>query len=502
VTSEKHAQDRAKYGRHIVFMFSTVLLTHLVSLIRLPALTKSLGPSLFGTWSLIGTTVSLVVPFAAIAFGTSIVRFLAAEKDRARIRDDFLSASVIVFFSGAAFSLVMWLSSGFLATTVLREASSAPYFRLASVLILLRSITQLPLAYFRMQRRMVLFATATFLQNLIQVALITAVVLLHLGLPALIWVTILSELAFYLAIMAIAMWNSGVRPPTFRRMGTYLRWGIPLTPNTALLWIMNASDRYLVGFFKGSADVGVYAAAYSIGSYAILFASTLRTVTYPNIVKSFDEGFQDETKRYLSDSFRLLMAISIPSAIGLSMLARPLLAVLTTAQFTGGAWVVPLVAFANVAFAMYQIPISVFHIVNQTHRTVRLLGLSAFLNVGLNLLLIPRMGIVGAALATLVAYGTLGVLTLIQTRRILRFSLHPVFLLKVVLSSAVMAIGVWAINPSSLVCILVAVCAGGLIYVILMLITGAISESERTIVIKQVRGFFRGVAGRFPPRRQ
>lgn len=494
--------QRIVFGRQVGFMFLLVLLRNLFNLVRLPVLTKSLGANLFGTWSLINTTVSLAVPFASIAFGTSIVRFLAAEKDQYRIRDDFLSACVVVFISGALFSILLVFSSDFLASRVLHEEATAPYFRLAAVLILLKAFQLVPLGFFRMQRRMGLYATANFLHHVLQVGLITVTVLLGSGLSTLILVIILGEVAFNLILLLLALKETGLHLPRFRNITTYLKWGIPLTPNGALLWIISVSDRYVISHLMGVTDVGIYSAAYSLGSYAILFAAALRSVTYPNVVKSFDEGALQETQQYLKHSFRLLMFLSIPSAVGLSVLSRTLLTVLTTSEFVSGSWVVPLVAFGSVLFAVYQIPISIFHIVNRTHMTVRLIGFAALLNVGLNYLLIPHMGLVGAAVATLVAYGTLGTLTLVVTRRYLRFSLSPIFLMKVILSSVVMGAGVWVLRPTSIGSIILAIVVGASIYAAMVLITGAITRKERSFLLALAKDTLGRVWSLFDTRRR
>ncbi len=101
-------------------------------------------------------------------------------------------------------------------------------------------------------------------------------------------------------------------------------------------------------------------------------------------------------------------------------------------------------------FNFYQLMVGILHITDHTHITVRLLSTAALLNIGLNLVLIPRMGIVGAALATVVAYGVLGVLTIFVTRRYLKFDLGLPFIVKSTAASIVMTLFIGLLTPASL----------------------------------------------------
>jgi O-antigen/teichoic acid export membrane protein len=486
----EQTQEYGTFGRQVGYVIAANIAILLLGLVQIPILTKGLGTSLYGVWSLINVTVSLIVPFAMVSFSVSIVRFLAAEKDEGRIREDFLSACSIVFISGIVFSVLLFFLSDFLAASIFKDVNSSSYIKLASVLILLNSLQALPLAFFRMRRRIGLYTILSLSYQAFQVGLIVLFILLGYKLTGVIIAVIISGILFDLIALLITFRQTGLQVPRFSHMKSYLRWGVPLTPNSALLWIINISDRYMVSYFLGVAAAGIYNAAYSIGYYASFALMPLGTVLYPSISKYYDGGNLGQTRNYLSYSVKYLMMVAIPSAFGLSILAKPLLQILATAEFVAGIVVVPWVAFGAVLFCFYQVCVYIIHLVGKTRITVRLLGTAAVLNIGLNLLLIPRMGIVGAAVATLVAYGVLGMLTLLVTRRYLKFDLSLPFIAKSIFSSGIMALCIWLINPQSLRAVLLSIVLGTVIYFAVLWAIKGLSKVEITFFTNFIKGNF------------
>lgn len=480
-------QEYVTFGRQIGYVISSHIAILLLGLIQIPILTNGLGAALYGTWSLLKVTILLIVPFAALGFGMSIVRFLAAEKDGNRIKEDFSSACFMVSISGVAFSILLFLLSDFLAVSIFKGINWSFYIKLASVLIILNSIHRLPFAFLRMRRKIGLYTILQVSYHAFQVGLIVLSILLGYKLTGAITALIINEILFDGITLFIILRQVGFQLPRFSNTKSYLKYGIPLTPNSAILWIIHSSDRYMVSYFIGIVATGIYTAAYQIGEYASFILMPVSIVLYPTIAKSYDEGNLSETRKYLKYSVKYIMMIAIPSAFGLSMLAKPLLGILTTPEFLVGSTIVPLVAFGAVLYSSFRICIYVIHLVKRTYWSVRLLGTSAALNIGLNLVLIPRMGILGAAVATIIAYGVLGILTLIVTRRYLKFDLSLPFILKSIFSSAIMALCIWLINPQSIASVIISILVGALAYFAVLLAIRGLSKEEIAFFINFVK---------------
>jgi O-antigen/teichoic acid export membrane protein len=112
-----------------------------------------------------------------------------------------------------------------------------------------------------------------------------------------------------------------------------------------------------------------------------------------------------------------------------------------------------------------------------------LLTISAVLSIVLNILLIPLMGILGAAVASLVTYGSLFIITLIVTRRYLKFEMNLPFMLKSIFSSIIMAICIWLISPESIAWIIASIFIGIVAYFVVLLLIRGLSKEERTFFV-------------------
>jgi O-antigen/teichoic acid export membrane protein len=471
-------REYSVFGRQVGYIIAANIIILFAGLLQLPIVTRAVGASEYGIWSLIQVTVSLIAPFAGLALSDAVIRFSAAEKDRAKVADTYLSICTIVFVSGSVASLLLVALAGPLARFIFRDPEAAFYIRLASGMILLNSLFNLPQSFLRMQRKIGLRTVIVLLHSLGTLGLIVLFVTIGYGLSGVVLGALLALVVANLVAFALTLRETGLPVPKFVDMKKYLRWSIPMVPNAAILWIILVSDRYMVSYFIDTAAAGIYSAAYSIGNYAYFALFPLGMVLYPNVVKTYDEGHPEQTANYLKYGLKYFMMISIPSAFGLSVLSRQLLDLLTTSEFAEGRHVVTLVAFGAVIYSLYQIGVYIIHVVNKTHLTVWLLGSSALLNVVLNVLLIPRMGINGAALATLVAYVALGLLTLAVTRRYLKFDLSLPFMAKSIVSSGIMALGIWLVKPQSLWSVVACGVVGAVCYFAVLIALRGLSKNE------------------------
>jgi O-antigen/teichoic acid export membrane protein len=475
------ATDKYQYsvfGRQVGYVVAVNIAILVLSVVEIPIITKALGASQYGVWSLISVTISLLVPFAALSLGIAVVRFLAVEHDRVKLADDFFSAGVAVFLAGLALAIGLFFAAKPLAIAVLGTPSAAQYIELASILIVLNALYQLGLGFIRMRREIGLYTALSAIERVARVGAIVVLLSLGLGLTGVVMGVIASALLMSLLALGLVIHRTGFHMPHFTHLDAYLRWGLPLTPNVALLWIIQVSDRYMVSYFLGTTAAGIYSAAYSIGNYAQFALMPLGTVLFPYVVRTYKLGDTLTTQKYFKHGHKYLMMVSIPAAVALSVLARPILETLTTPDFAAGSGLVSLVASSAVVYSVYKLRVYVLHITNRTHLIARLLGFAALLNIGLNLLLIPRSGIVGAAIATLVAYTVLGILTVFVTRHDLRYNLSPLFIAKSVLASSVMAGAIRLAAPHSLQTLLASIPLGVAVYVGVLLLLRAVSRAE------------------------
>ncbi len=216
-------------------------------------------------------------------------------------------------------------------------------------------------------------------------------------------VLIVQSLLFLISIFKIVS-QIGFKAPRFKYIRDYLKYSVPLTPNSLIRWVTDSSDRYMVSYFLGLSQVGIYSASYAIGNLIHLFITPIQLILFPELSRLFDEGKIDEIKTYLSYSLKYFLLITIPAVFGLSALSKPILEILTTQEFIYGSIVIPFIAVSGLLAGIFQIVINITHLVKKTKFNLYIHSFAALLNIIFNFFLIPSIGIIGAAIATLISY--------------------------------------------------------------------------------------------------
>jgi O-antigen/teichoic acid export membrane protein len=475
-----------RFARDVAIIGITQVLTSLGGFILLPLITKTLGAYDYGIWAQISITISLLTPMALLGLSMALVRFLSAEKDPERIREGLYSIIVFVLFTGSGISFLVLLLSDPLAVSVFGDITTSPYIKAGSFLILLSALNQLALFYFRISRQTRTFAIFTIFRVFGQLFLVLALLLSGFGVMGVILAHLTVDAALFVVAMVRIITQVGFALPKFTYLTEYLRYSLPLTPNSLIRWITDSSDRYLIGFFLGVGSVGIYSAAYAIGNLVQLFISPIQFILFPTLSKLYDEGKSNDVKVYLSYSMKYFLFIAIPAVFGLTVLSKPLLEIFTSPEFVPGSSVIPFIALAGLMAGVFQIVINITHLVKRTQFNLVIHVIAAVINVILNVLLIPMIGILGAAIATTLSYLVMVIICTIVSFRYITFNLHWDFIIKSVAASGIMAGGIIFMQPAGFTLLIMAIIFGVLTYVFCMIVLFKSFNSREIEIFKNI----------------
>ena len=304
------------------------------------------------------------------------------------------------------------------------------------------------------------------------------------GLLGVITATLIVQGLIFLITFIIIISQIGFVIPRFTYIKEYLEFSLPLTPNALIRWVTESSDRYMVTYFLGLGSVGIYSAACSIGNLIQLFVNPLQLILFPELSKLFDQNRMDEVRIYMSHSLRYFLIISIPAVFGLSALAKPLLAVLTTPDFISGWFVIPIIAFAGLMAGIFQIFINTMYLIKETRPATYINIIAAVSNVLINLILIPipSIGILGAAFSTLVSYFLMAAFCVHISLKHFKLDFYYMDIAKSILSSIAMYLFVSSFSISGILELFEAAGAGTLIYLIVMFMVGGFTDHEMYLI--------------------
>jgi O-antigen/teichoic acid export membrane protein len=186
-------------------------------------------------------------------------------------------------------------------------------------------------------------------------------------------------------------------------------------------WGMEAADRLLVAAYLGLSAVGRYQVAYVIGGGLALLLTGMQSAWVPYFIGNLNQ----EARRVTAPQIIVPIAVVASMATAILVLAAPaLLAVVAPSAFGGTEMVVALVAAATPARAAYFMAVAVLLDRRSTGRMATASLTAVAVNIGMNLILIPRFGLIGAAVATAVSVDVQALLILLMAQRLVGLGMH------------------------------------------------------------------------------
>ena len=436
----------------IIVSFSPVLL--------LPILTKILTIQDYGIWSLIVVTASFVPMLVTLGLPSSMIRFLAAIRDKKEIREGYYSITLAVLGAGCAVSLVLLLFAQSIAASLFDNNLTVAL--LLPLITLAASYIVVPQTYFRAVQQAKRYTIVSFLQAALYIVLIAAFVVLGLGLVGAAFAYLISLLLVALISTYYVARDIGMAVPRFAELTAYLKYGLPLVPSSMSSWALGVSDRYIITFFLSVAWVGYYSPGYQLGWTISVLAMPFTILAPTAIYDYYDAHRVAEAKTIIRYSIKYFLAVAVPAAFVLSLLSKPILLVLTTPAIAANSYLItPFTALSSVLFGVYSIIAIVLTFEKRTAIIGTIWILGATLNIGLNLVLVPYFGIIAAALTTVLGYGFIFSVTAIYSVRHMTLDVDFGFIFKSVFASIVVSsfVLVWHASGFLSVSALIVICA-------------------------------------------
>lgn len=231
-----------------------------------------------------------------------------------------------------------------------------------------------------------------------------------------------------------------------QRLNRYALYGYPIAASLGLAIVLSSTDRFLLAWFLDDAAVGAYHAGYSIANRTLdVMFIWLGAAGTPALVMALERGGHDDLQAAAKEQASTLLLIGMPAAIGLALVARPL------AEFMIGenlrhaaAQVTPWIALSALLSGM---TVYYFHqaftLGRRTGWLLAAMTIPALSNVGLNLILIPRFGVQGAAWATAASFAIGLVASALLGRRVLTLPIPWRTVATCALCCAIMALALW-----------------------------------------------------------
>ncbi|MEW5984937.1 MAG: polysaccharide biosynthesis C-terminal domain-containing protein [Acidobacteriota bacterium] len=373
----------------------------LASVLLLPVYTLVLSPSEYGV---IGVLLALELVVRVVSRWGVDAAFMRFYTECADSRSRQLLASTLALFLagvsgallGAGIAASPWLSPALLGRTGYVIPTQLVFLN-----ALLGCFSFLPFHVLRLEGQARAFVALTFSVNLS--TLLTKFLLVVVVRWGVLGVFLADTIVAIGLILALLPRFAVLLRPVFSRdlLGECLRFGLPRLPHGIAHQITSSTDRYFLSLFRPSWEVGVYQIGATLAMGMKLFLSAFETAWAPFYFKEMHERDARQTFRIVTTYGVAALALLCS---GLAAVAFDLVRLMTATQYVGASRVVPWLGLAVAIQGLYLLTSIGLNITKRTAYYPLATGAAAVTSVVLNLLLIPRFGILGAAWASVAAY--------------------------------------------------------------------------------------------------
>jgi O-antigen/teichoic acid export membrane protein len=400
------------FGRDLVYVILWAAQIGLATLLT-PVETRLLGAASYG---LAATCVTLMQLLVAVgAFGLQ----MAVQRVYARNGDDAARQVVTLSLVAAALCFLLVSVTGPLWAPALQFGSYSGTVFYAVTWAGLSAVTATTLGLLRSRDQLGRFALVSLMQTTVAEALSLALVVFVARTAK---EYILGEMIGQAATLAVALCL--VRPVRLRRSDwaasiRVLRFSAPLVSAAVATFVLSTSDRLVVNADRGHIAAGRYAVANSIGSILVMLTYALSESWLPRILSIAD---RERIGTALAQSRNALYALLIPLIVGMSATSPLLLRLWAPHSYNpdGLQLVVALTVITALPYAGTTTSTRILILKGQSRPAAQGTAIAAAVNLALNLALVPVLGIVGSAAATIVGYCVMHLLLARSARSLLR----------------------------------------------------------------------------------
>ena len=417
-----------------------------------PIYTRIFSPDEYGVIEIITTVTAFLVLFVIAGLDNGMGRYYT---DSISVEDKRKTASSAILYlaiSSSVIIIIMILISGALSDVLFNSQaySQILVFALACVpfVVLVNSITNL--MRFKLQPiHAVVMALGTIL---LQTALILLfVAILHTGIVGIYIATLITQVVFT-AVGFLMTKNSYSLVLSIARLKQMLSFGLPYVFLSLCYFLMTNSDRYFINYYRGLTELGIYGIGYKLASVVGIAVLGFQLAWGPFILSTYKD---DDAKQTFARVFDYVSIASCMMLLGLSLFSRELLYLFATPQYFDAYKVVPFISAGLIIYTLggyFSVGIGLS---KQTIHVAWTGIIAAVVNLALNWLLIPSLGMMGAAISAVISFFTLVIPLMLISQRLFkipyRFGINGIMF--IITASVIAIVYLFLMNEINWLCV-------------------------------------------------
>lgn len=390
----------------LIYGTSTVI-QRFLAFILVPLYTNTFPPSEFGIISNLFAYIAILNVFFSIGFESGYFKF-ASTLEIGDKKENFSLPFFSVFINSLILSSIIFFLPYQIAPLFQLDAAHAPLLRYAALILFFDAVVLIPFAFLRLHRRAKQFGLLKVISITINISLnIILIFVLKWGTEAVFISNAIASGVTFLIFIPLILKNVSF---TFNKelYKEMLKFSLPIIPAGIGASFVQVIDRPILTYLTDDTTVGIYQANYRLGILMMLFVSIYEFAWRPFFLQTAKEA---NAKQIFSKVMTLFIFVMCVIFLFLSFYLENIIKIplpfrghLIGQSYWSGISIVPIVLAGYLMYGIYVNLMAGIYIEKKTKYLPLITGIGAAVNVAVNFLLIPKLGMTGAAYATLISY--------------------------------------------------------------------------------------------------
>lgn len=384
--------------------------SNIVEAIGFILIARFLGAISFGVVSVAYMPISLAITMLDIGVSSAMIKYISQYRadDKPSYRRIIMETGLLINLGVALFlTLIVYFSSGFVSEILLKQPEIAPLIRIYSLLLigqtLLNTVFAILIGYERMTPRSIVKVLFSLLRS------IAGPILVYLGLGPM--GAILGEVGAALisgligVTIILTIWRHEPRQdqaPSHLECGKLiLGYGYPLFFSNLLMGLTPNLNRFILALFVDSEQIGNYQAATRFGVLITFFTMSVATALFPLFSKLENE--EEALKMVFTNSIKFIGLIVFPIIAAVISLAPQIIFILYAEGYEYAVGYLRIFMFSYIVLGFGGVGVVAFLNAIKQNKVVFIKSfLNSILTLSLGLVLIPRLGVEGLLISTVI----------------------------------------------------------------------------------------------------
>src|SRR3989344_7084945 len=458
IDSESSSDPMRLLAQSSVIVFIGIALSKLLTYLYRVIIARELGPEIYGLFSLALVVSSFFVMAASLGLPDGALRYLSFYRGKNQPKKSsylFRSAFCALLISSIVAAVILYFSAGIISTSLFHNIGLTPFLKVFGIFLpfsiiggfLLSSL----LAFGHVGWNALI---NNFLQNFVKVLVLVGLLFFGLQQSAVIasyvaGIVVIGFVAFFAVrhLTPDLLHKSGLKIAAKRAvLNEVFAYSWPIVFLAALYTVFNWTDSAVIGYFMTASDVGIYNAAFTLISLCGIAPELFRQFFFPYIVREYSRKNNLLIRQMSQQVGKWIYVVNLPLFLFMAAFPGAVINILFGPEYLTATDILRILAVGGLLASFNTLLTNLLSMQGKSRIIlINTIGIS-LLDLILNIILVPRYGLYGAAGSTTFSLGLLGLIMLFQVRNSTGIVPFRRKMWSVTLAAAIPAIGLLMIK--------------------------------------------------------